>query len=102
MKPNEIEAISALVGGAITQKLGGEIVFHDGQTPPTEEQIQAKLKELEDEYDAKKYQRDREISYPSITDIVVALAEKEEGDDTMWQEITAKRQKVKADNPKPE
>ena len=48
------------------------------------------------------YQRDRAEQYPSITDVVVALAEKEEGDDTMWQEITAQRAKVKSDNPKPE
>ena len=54
------------------------------------------------EYNSKKYKRDRAEQYPSIQDVVVALAEKEEGDDTMWQEITAKRQKVKADNPKPE
>lgn len=50
---------------------------------------------------AKQYQRDRLAEYPSIADVVVALAEKEEGDDTMWQKITAKRAKVKADYPKP-
>ena len=43
----------------------------------------------------------RQQEYPSITDVVVALAEKEEGDDTMWQEITALRAKVKSENPKP-
>ena len=69
---------------------------------PLKEEAEKKLAELQAEYDAKKYQRDRESQYPSIKDVVVALAEKEEGDDTMWKEITAKRQKVKADNPKPE
>jgi len=54
------------------------------------------------EYNSKKYQSDRASQYPSITDVVVALAEKEEGNDTMWKEITALRQKVKSDNPKPE
>ena len=68
---------------------------------PNKEAIQAKLSELQAEYDSKQYQRDRASQYPSITDVVVALAEKEEGDDTMWQEITAQRAKVKADNPKP-
>ena len=57
---------------------------------------------LQADYDSKQYKRDRVEQYPSIQDVVVALAEKEEGDDTMWKEITAKRQKVKADNPKPE
>ena len=99
---DRFDAIQALVGGAINQKVDGEVDYLDGQTPPTEDQIQAKLKELKADYDAKKYQRDRELVYPSIQDVVVALAEKEEGDDTMWKEITAKRQKVKADNPKPE
>ena len=32
---------------------------------PTEETIQTKLKELEADYDAKKYQRDRASAYPS-------------------------------------
>lgn len=60
-------------------------------------------KELSDgkaDWIAKQYQRERASQYPSITDVVVALAEKEEGDDSMWQEITAKRAKVKSDNPK--
>ncbi|MFZ9069261.1 MAG: hypothetical protein ACO23R_17960, partial [bacterium] len=48
------------------------------------------------------YQRDRAVAYPSIADVVVALAEKQEGDDTAWQEITAKRAKVKKDYPKPQ
>ena len=65
---------------------------------PTEQEFNTAL----EEYDSKQYQRDRASQYPSITDVVVALAEKEEGNDAMWQEITAKRAKVKADNPKPE
>ena len=64
---------------------------------PSQEAIDAKIAELE----KTQYQRDRAEQYPSITDVVVALAEKEEGNDAMWQEITALRQKVKADNPKP-
>ena len=67
-----------------------------------EDLVQTKIAELQAEYEANQYQRDRAEQYPSITDVVVALAEKEEGDDTMWQEITAQRAKVKADNPKPE
>ena len=65
MNPTEIDAIYALVGGAITQKVDGEIVFPDGQPPPTEEQIEAKLAELQAEYDNNKYQRDRASAYPS-------------------------------------
>ena len=102
MKPVKFDAIISLVEGGVTQIAGGEIIYNDGQTPPTEETIQTKLKELQADYDAKKYQRDRAIDYPSIQDVIVALAEKEEGDDTMWKEVSTKRQKVKTDNPKPE
>jgi len=69
---------------------------------PTEKECTDGLKAMQDTHDANQYQRARAVQYPSIRDVVVALAEKEEGDDTMWKEITAKRQKVKADNPKPE
>ena len=55
-----------------------------------EDAVSKKEAELQAEYDSKQYQRDRATSYPSIQDVVVALAEKEEGDDTMWKEITAK------------
>lgn len=98
----ELVGIENLVGGNINGPIS-KIEFVEGFTTlPTEEAVQAKLTELQSEYDAKQYQRDRAVAYPSIQDVVVALAEKEEGDDTMWKEITAKRQKVKADNPKPE
>ena len=66
-----------------------------------EAKVAEEVKRLQSDYDAKKYQRDRAIAYPSIQDVVVALAEKEEGNDAMWQEITAQRAKVKSDNPKP-
>ena len=53
-------------------------------------------------YKANKWKRNRQMEYPNIEDVVVALAEKEEGNDTMWKEITAQRAKVKSDNPKSE
>lgn len=42
----KIDAIHSLVGGAITQKYGGDVIYHDGQVAPSEEQIQAKIAEL--------------------------------------------------------
>ena len=89
----KIRAIVNLVGGNI--KMSGDKVFYlDGQTPPSDAEIDAEIKRLQDEYDANEYQRDRAGAYPSITDVVVALAEKEEGDSAMWDDITAKRQAV--------
>ena len=80
-----------------------EIVSRFGQADYDDESIRTTREEtLKSEWDAKQYQRDRLQEYPSIQDVVVALAEKEEGNDSMWQEITAQRAKVKADNPKPE
>ncbi len=69
---------------------------------PLEKDIVEAIDKWKTTWEAKKYQRDRAIDYPSIQDVIVALAEKEEGDDTMWKEVSAKRQKVKTDNPKPE
>lgn len=68
---------------------------------PTQKEIEAKKNSLDKEWASLSYQRARKAIYPAINDIVVALAEKEEGNDKMWKEITTKRIKVKADNPKP-
>ena len=68
---------------------------------PSEEDIDAKVAQYKAEYDAQEYARNREAEYPSIQDVTVALAEKEEGDSTMWDEITAKRTAVKAKYSKP-
>tara|TARA_A100001015_G_scaffold267227_1_gene317090 strand:+ start:210 stop:584 length:375 start_codon:yes stop_codon:yes gene_type:complete len=49
-KPTYITAIKSLVGGNIGGYNDGpieKIKFFDGQTPPTEEEIQAKIAELE-------------------------------------------------------
>ena len=50
--------------------------------------------------DSLTYEDHRRAEYPSIEDVTVALAEKEEGDSTMWDEVTAKRQAVKIKYPK--
>jgi len=98
----ELVGIENIIGGNINGPIS-KIEFIEGFTNlPTEEQIQAKIIELQNDYDAKSYVRERASQYPSIQDVVVALAEKEEGNSAMWQEITAQRVKVKAKYPKPE
>ena len=77
------------------------ITWFDGTTPISDADILAKQKELQIEYDAKEYQRLRKRKYPKIEDVTVALAEKAEGDSTMWDEISAKRAEVKEAHPKP-
>lgn len=68
---------------------------------PTQDEIDSAKVKAQQKINDNFYKIQRAESYPSIQDVVVALAEKAEGNDTMWQEITAKRAKVKADNPKP-
>ena len=63
----KMRAIVNLVGGSI--KMSGDKVFYlDGQTPPSDAEIDAEIKRLQDEYDANEYQRSRASEYPSIAD----------------------------------
>ena len=97
MKPEKLEAIIALVGNKISSNRDGSITYHDGQTPPTEEAIQAKLKELQTDYDAKSYQRKRE--YPDIGSQLDMIYWDKKNNTKKWEEVI---DKVKSDNPKPE
>lgn len=63
-----IKAITAINPDAKVSITSGDIKqiqWHD-TTPIAEADILAKQKELQAEYDANKYQRDRELAYPSI------------------------------------
>jgi hypothetical protein len=63
------KAVHALVGGQISGPEDGPVSkynFDDGQTPPTEKAIQAKLKELKDEYEKQAYARSRADAYDPI------------------------------------
>jgi hypothetical protein len=51
--------------------------------------------------DAMTYADKRSEAYPSIKDVAVALAEKAEGDSTMWNAISKQRADVKKAHPKP-
>jgi len=100
-RPKYIDAIISLVGGQVGGLNDGpieKIKFFDGQTPPTEEEIQAKLKELQADYDAQSYARTRKPLYPDIGDQLDDLYKQGAFSD----EMAAKIKKVKDDNPKPE
>jgi hypothetical protein len=73
-----------------------QIIWHDGTTPISKEDIQTKQTELQAEYDAQDYARKRKIEYPSIEDLVVALYDTEDKAD-----IDAKRAEIKLKYPKP-
>ncbi len=66
---NRFDAILALVGGGVSGCTDGrDIKYHDGQTPPSEAEIDAKLAELQAEYDAQEYARNRADAYPSFAE----------------------------------
>ena len=65
-------------------------------TPIAEEDISAKKAELQAEYDAQEYARNRKTEYPSIDDLVVALYDSEDKS-----AIDEKRAAVKLKYPKP-
>ena len=60
------DAIHSLVGGEITQVADGTIVYHDGQTPPSEVEIDAEVIRLQAEYDGNAYQRTRAAAYEQV------------------------------------
>ncbi len=45
-----------------------QITWHNGTTPIPKADIEAKMVEVQAEYDANQYQRDREKEYPSIAE----------------------------------
>ena len=53
---------------AITDNDIDQIEWLDGTTPISKTDIEAKMVELQTEYDNNKYQRDRKKEYPSIED----------------------------------
>jgi hypothetical protein len=61
------QAILSLVSNAQVVVRGDEVEWHNPSTPAvTDAQINAEIARLQAEYDAKQYQRDRALEYPSI------------------------------------
>ena len=99
MKPQFAQAIVALTPNAKFQVIGNDINQIDWQDEnikqPSDEAIQAKLKELQAEYDSKQYQRDRLKEYPDLQECIHAIL-----DDDLTA-LQAKRKLVKEKYPKP-
>ncbi len=72
------------------------ITWLNGTTPIPKADIEAKMVELQADYDAKQYQRDR--VYPSIQEQLDMQYWDNVNGTTTWKDAVAK---VKADNPKP-
>ena len=93
-----IEAILKINPDAkVTIKADGEIVWHEGTTPIPVADIEAKMTELQAEYDANQYQRDRATAYPSIQEQLDMQYWDKVNGTTNWEDAIAK---VKSDIPK--
>ena len=74
-----------------------EIEWLNGTTPIPVADIEAKMTELQAEYDAKQYQRERATAYPSIQEQLDLQYWDKVNGTTNWEDAIAK---VKSDNPK--
>ena len=80
----------------VTIKADGEIVWHEGTTPIPVADIEAKMTELQAEYDAEEWKRNRQAEYPTHEECIHALLD---GGDTLT-ELQAKRTATKNKYPK--
>ena len=88
----KFKAIHNLVGGQMSWD--GDVTYHDGQTPPTEEEINTELASMQTEHDSQEYARNRKSDYPSMEECLHAIL-----DDDLTA-LQAKRQAVKDKYPK--
>jgi hypothetical protein len=73
------------------------IQWNNGTTPISKADIEAKMVELQAEYDANQYQRDRATAYPSIQEQLDMQYWDKVNGTTNWEDAIAK---VKSDIPK--
>tara|TARA_R110002072_G_scaffold1729_1_gene14333 strand:- start:20 stop:316 length:297 start_codon:yes stop_codon:yes gene_type:complete len=73
------------------------ITWDNGTTPIPKADIEAKMVEVQAEYDAKQYQRDRATAYPTIQEQLDMQYWDNVNGTTNWEDAIAK---VKTDNPK--
>ncbi len=73
------------------------IIWSDGTTPISKADIEAKYSEVEAEWNAKKYQKVRAVSYDSIQEQLDQLYWDKKNGTNKWVEAI---DKVKSDNPK--
>ena len=73
------------------------IQWLNGTTPISKTDIEAKMVEVQAEYDANQYQRDRATAYPTIQEQLDMQYWDNVNGTTNWEDAIAK---IKADNPK--
>ena len=97
--PGLFEVIRTLVGGQLT---GGddlsEYIYHDGQTPPSQVQIDTKMASMLSNWEAEDYARNRKLEYDALNQFEMQFDDKENGTTTWDDAVNA----IKAKYPKPE
>jgi hypothetical protein len=92
-----ILAINPNAEASVNEDDINQITWHNDTTPIPKADIEAKVIELEADYDAKQYQRDREADYPFIKEQLDMQYKDLLNGTTTWKDAIAK---VKSDNPK--
>ena len=90
-----IQKINPTAEVSVSEEDINSIVWENGTTPISVSDIQAKMVEVQADYDAKQYQRDR--VYPSIQEQLDMQYWDKVNGTTTWKDAVAK---VKSDNPK--
>jgi len=99
MNDTVIQAILSINPNAEASVSGNDIntvQWHNGTAVISKVDIEAKMVELQADYDAKQYQRDRVSEYPNLQEAIHALLD---GGDTLT-ELQAKRTAIKTKYPK--
>ena len=94
-----IDAILKINPNAEVTVIGNDIntiEWHNGTTPIPKADIEAKMVEVQAEYDAEEWKRNRQAEYPTLQDCIHALLD---GGDTLT-ELQAKRTATKTKYPK--
>jgi hypothetical protein len=91
-----IKAINPNAEFIIVEDNLDNIEWLNGTTPISKADIEAKMVEVQADYDAEEWKRNRQIEYPSIDDCIHALLD---GGDTLT-ELQAKRTATKTKYPK--
>ena len=95
-----VKAIKKINPNAQCGITGGDInsiEWREGTTPISKADIEAKMNELQEEYDAEEWKRNRQAEYPNLQDCIHAILD---GGDTLT-ELQAKRTAIKNKYPKP-
>ena len=92
-----IQKINPQAQFSVSEEDINSIVWENGTTPIPKADIEAKMVEVQAEYDALQYQRDRATAYPTIQEQLDMQYWDKVNGTTNWEDAIAK---VKTDNPK--